>query len=243
MVTRLGGVTGQTRLQQVSVKRLKSRVFDNRQHIQQTARLLAGVDALAVVALEVGILWLAPHQPQPSPNGLFQQNGRLAAAQRHDDANVVHIETLAQHQHADDDARGGVLIDVEQALAHGCPVSFTQLGFFARVDGHHLVLAQPLVLQKLAHQRRHSGVFAHHPHFGVAVGVDAGKICLQLAQLMQTRPQHHPLALTEHGLSVLVAFGFEGQRQRTHLFALVQHQRLDQSRTHGGFEVKVGDDV
>ena len=39
-----------------------------------------------------------------------------------------------------------MLVHVEQALAHRGPVFFAQLGFFARVNGHHLVFAQALLV-------------------------------------------------------------------------------------------------
>ena len=219
-------------------------MLDDAQHIDQVGRFLPGVDALAVLAFQVGIFGVAPHQPQASANGLLQQNLRLRAAQRHDDANVVHVKTFAQHQHAHDHARRGVLVHAEQPFAHGRPVLLAQLGLLARVNGHHLVGVQTfLVLQERSHQRRHRGVLAHHQHLGVARRVDAGKVCLQLAQFFEASPQHYALALTQHGVARLVALGFELQRQCAYLFAPVQHQRLDQPGAHGCLQVKVGDDV
>ncbi|MNV00821.1 hypothetical protein D3C71_910050 [compost metagenome] len=169
-ITCAGGVVSivtrsacQAFVKKLVIERLKRRVLHDGEHVDQTAWLLPGVDALAVLAFQVGIFVIAPHQAQASANGLLQQNLRLAASQWHDDADVVHIKTLAQHQHAHDHARCRVAVHTEQALAHGCPVFFTQFRFFAGIDGHDLVFAQPLLLlQKGGYQRRHRGVLAHH---------------------------------------------------------------------------------
>ena len=135
-------------------------------------------------------------------------------------------------------------VHAEQAFTHRRPVFLAQLGFLARVDGHHLVFCEPfLILQKSGHQRRHRGVFTHHQHLGVAAGVKAHKVGFQLAQFFQACTQHHPLAFAQGGVARLVALGLELQRQRTNLLAPVQHQRLDQACTHRALQVKVGHDV
>ena len=178
---------GQAFVDQVVVERLERRVLDDGQHIDQAGRLLTRVDALAVLALEVGVLRVAPHQAQAATYGLLQQDLGLVGAQRHDDADVVDVEALAQHQHADDDARRRMPVDVEQALAHRRPVLLAKFGLLARVDGHDLVVAEAfLLLQELRHQRRYRGVLAHHQHLGMTGRIDRGEVFFQLAQLGQT---------------------------------------------------------
>ena len=210
---------------QIVIERLKRRVLHDGQHIEQAAGFFAGLDQFAVFAFDVVVFRIAPHQAQAAPDGLLQQNLRLAGAQRHDDADVVHVKAFAQHQHAHDHTRGGVVVHAEQALTHRCPVFFAQLGFFARVDGHHLVFAQAfLVAQELGHQRRHGGVFADHQHLGVAVRIDGRKVFFQLAQLGQACPKHHPLAFAQGGVTRFIALGLELQRQCADFLAAVQHQ-------------------
>ncbi|RFC36462.1 MAG: hypothetical protein DID90_2727554059 [Candidatus Nitrotoga sp. LAW] len=49
-------------------------------NIDQAARLKPGIDTLAILALEVGVFFIAPHQSQATPDSLFQQNLGLRRA-------------------------------------------------------------------------------------------------------------------------------------------------------------------
>ncbi|MNV00820.1 hypothetical protein D3C71_910040 [compost metagenome] len=77
----------------------------------------------------------------------------------------------------------------------------------------------------------------------MAARVYLGKVGLQLAQLLQARTQHHPLAFAQRGVARLVPLGLELQGQRANLLAPIQHQRLHQSRAHGALQIKVHHDV
>src|SRR5690606_17602451 len=85
----------QTFGEKIVVKRLESRMLDDRQDVYQTPWFLPRVDAVAVLAFEVGELGLAPHQAQAAADGLFQQDLSLAGTKRNDHADVVDIEALA----------------------------------------------------------------------------------------------------------------------------------------------------
>ena len=71
-------------------------------------------DALARLPLElVDLLVAPPHQSQAAPDRLFQQDLRLTRSQGHDDADVVDVEALTEHEDAHDDLGLGVPVEVE----------------------------------------------------------------------------------------------------------------------------------
>src|SRR3546814_1330070 len=84
-------------LNQLVIEPLESRVLNDRQNVDHVGRGLAGANELTILSFDVVKFVTAPHEAQPAPNGLLQQDTGAGRPQRYDHADVVHIEALAQH--------------------------------------------------------------------------------------------------------------------------------------------------
>ena len=97
----VANLAGQALGEQILVELAKGRVLDDEQHVEVVGRLLPLRDALAGLALEfVDLVVAAPHQAKAAADRLLQQDRCLRGTQRHDDADVVDVEALAEHQDA-----------------------------------------------------------------------------------------------------------------------------------------------
>ena len=68
-------------------------MLDDGQHVEvRMRRLAAHQHAAAVLLLLLPVFRLAPHQAQAAPHRLLQQDGGFGRAQRHNDADVVHVK-------------------------------------------------------------------------------------------------------------------------------------------------------
>ena len=229
-------------LNQLVIEALERRMLHDRKNVDHVGGCLSTANELAVLPLYVVVFIAAPHQTQAAPDRLFKQDAGARCAQRDNDADVVHVEAFAQHEHAHDDARGFVTVHVEQAFAQHLPFVGLQLALAVGIDAQHFVVGQPFELHEISDERRNRGVFADHQHFRMLVRIEGGEIGFQLPELGQAGAQHDALPFRQHRVAVFIPVGFKIQflmAQRPDFRAFVENKGFDQAGAHGRFQVEI----
>src|SRR3989344_610477 len=74
-------------------------MLDNAQNVHPIPRLfLLHEESLPCLPFAFRVLRFPPHQAEPSSDGLLQKNRGCAGTERNDDADIVDIEALTEHQ-------------------------------------------------------------------------------------------------------------------------------------------------